>query len=114
MAISNHPNATPTLWSDARSIARDGYNPKNMNNQQTIVRIGKHHQTVGAARDYLVTVYKALKSGDLYALVLRVNVAQSIDWVRANVDEIVAVGIKDDAVAKNPALPVVALNVALA
>lgn len=78
------------------------------------VHIGTRSQTDGPARDYLVTVFKALKSGDLYALVLRITVAQTIEWVRANVDEIVALGSQKDSVARNSALPIVALNVALA
>lgn len=85
-----------------------------MNNKEIVVRIGTTPPSGGTARDYLVTVFKALKSGDIFALVLRVSVAQSIEWVRTNVDEIVAAGIQNDSVAKNPALPIVALNVALA
>ena len=85
-----------------------------INKENVCVRIGAGSKKDGIARDYLVTVFKALKSGDLYALVLRVTVAQTVEWVRAHVDEIVAVGIENDSVARNSALPIVALNVALA
>lgn len=86
-----------------------------MTNQESVfMRIGTQNQTNGSPRDYLVTVFKALKSGDLYALVLRITVAQTIEWVRAHVDEIAAVGVRNDGVARNTTLPIVALNVALA
>ena len=61
--------------------------------------------------DYFVTVFKKLKSGDLYALVLRVSVDKPIQWVRAHVDEIVRNGITVDRIANNPNLPIVALNI---
>lgn len=82
-------------------------------NDGVVVRIGATPQTDGPLQDYLVTVFKALKSGDLYALVLRVTVAQSIEWVRAHVDEIANIGVQNDSVARLPQLPIVALNVEL-
>ena len=86
----------------------------NPTNQESVLRIGTETKTSGDPRDYLVTVFKALKSGDLYALILRVTVAQSIEWVRAHVDDIVAAGSQHDGVARNSLLPIVALNVASA
>lgn len=80
-------------------------------NQACYVRIGAQPPTGGAPRDYLVTVFRALKSGHLYALVLRVTVAQTIEWVRTHVDEIVALGSQHDNVARNTELQIVALNV---
>lgn len=89
--------------------------PISMNPQEGItVRIGDSASTNGPPTDYFVTVFKALKSGALYALVLRVTVAQPIQWVRAHADEIAAIGVQQDTVARNPNLPIVALNAALA
>lgn len=79
--------------------------------QECVVRIGTQPPFGGTPRDYLVSVFKALKSGGLYVLVLRVTVSQTIEWVRSHVDEIVAVGVQHDSVARNTALPIVALNV---
>lgn len=73
--------------------------------------LGKPIADDGPKRDYLVTVFKRLKAGDLYALVLRTTSRQPIEWVRAHVDEIVALGIQKDPIAKLPQLPIVALNV---
>jgi hypothetical protein len=78
------------------------------------VRIGKREGAAGPQQNYLVTVYKALKSGDLFALVLNVQVSAPIEWVRRHVDEIVTVGIQQDSIAKLPQLPIVALSVELA
>jgi hypothetical protein len=71
--------------------------------------IGAQKHPDGPLRDYLVTVFKKLKCGGLYALVLRVSVAQPIEWVRWHVDEIVAIGSKQDR-----HLETVALNIAAA
>lgn len=62
-------------------------------------------------RDYRVTAFQALKSGHLFALVLRVTVAKPIEWVRQHADEIAAQGIATDPQARKLNAPVVALNV---
>lgn len=82
--------------------------------QECAIPAGVQAAAPGASRDYLVTVFKPLKSGALYALVLRVQVAQPIEWVRAHVDEIATRGVRQDRIAKDPNVPIVALNVELA
>lgn len=62
-------------------------------------------------REYLVTSFQAMKSGALFALVLRVTVAKPIEWVRQNADQIAAKGVADDPQARRLNAPIVALNV---
>lgn len=57
--------------------------------------------------EYRITVFQRIgQAGDLFALVLRVSVAQSIEWVRQHADEIAACGIQQDRVASRLGAPV--------
>lgn len=57
-------------------------------------------------QNFAVTVFQSLKNGDLYAIVLRVSVDQSIDWVRQNVQAIAYQGIAQDSLGRRLGEPV--------
>lgn len=68
--------------------------------------------SAGHDRQYLVTSFQKLNGRDeIFGLVLRVTVAQPIEWVRQHADEIARRGVRQDAVARTLKSPIIALNV---
>jgi hypothetical protein len=66
-------------------------------------------------RQYLVTSFQKLNHSDgIMGLLLRVTVAQPIEWVRKHAEDIAKRGIQQDAVAKTLTSPIIALNVEIA